>query len=174
MDLSEAKALVNTAWDATTSNTLRWSDKSDKARSALSAFWAGKQESYADDPQAWDRLDLSAHKAWAYLAEAGMVEDTPPAQKKYQDEAQQAYAGAKSLATVLEDAQSAAALDHNATESNKWYDYAVKHGVDDSYSAAFKERMTQLEGIASIFANIPWWVYLVAGGAALWFWKGRR
>lgn len=163
MSLDAGKAYVDAAWTAATSNTLGWSDKDSQARANLAAFWSLKGLNYYDDPESWDRLDLSAHKAWAALAEVGMVADNPPAQKKYSDEAQQAYAGARNLAQALEDAQADAALASNAKNSADWYRQAQAHGVDDSMVAALHDRVAQLGGIVEFLGSIPWWAYL--GGA---------
>lgn len=169
MDLDVGKSLVEAAWTATTSNALSWGNKSDQARSALSQFWAGKGESYSEDPLGWDRLDLSAHKAWASLAEIGMVADNPPAQQKYQDEAQRAYAGAKDLAAAVNDAISASALEKNAVNSAAWFAEAKAHGIDDSLSAALMARVGNLIG------GIPAWAWIVGGlGILAVLFIGRR
>jgi len=173
MSLSAGQAYVNAAWSAATSNMLAWSDKDQQARANLAAFWSLKGLNYYDDPEGWDRLDLSAHKAWAALSEIGMVADNPPAQKKYADEAQQAYAGARALAQALEDDQADGALAINARGSDDWFKQAQIHGVDDSMAAALRDRVSDLGGVIEFLGSVPWWAYAAGVVGLLYLTRGR-
>jgi len=153
-------------------NGLPWSDRSGDVRYNLGQFWSLKGQAYGEDPAAWDRLDLRAHKAWAALAELGMIADNPPAQARYQQEAQQAYAGAIAIAGRLN--QSTAALLQNAGRSSEFYGQAQRGGIDDTMTAAVRDRVNELVDEASQLLGIPTWAWAVGGvGLAYLLWVRR-
>jgi len=170
--LEAAARWVQWAEASATTNTQDWGTKNQNTRYNLGQFWILKGDHYAEDPAAWDRLDLRAHKAWAAISELGMVADNPPAQKKYQDEAQQAYAGAKSIAARL--GQSTSTLDRNSQSSSAWYAEAQTHGVDDRLSVALADRANELLEEANAIFGIPLWVWGIGAVAVLYLLYGRK
>lgn len=153
-----------------------WSDNSSNTRYNLNQFWALKSEHYAEDANAWDELDVIAHGIWASLAEMGMVRDNPPAQQKYRDEAQQAYAGRK--AAMQRVGRDTTVTDANAKASADWFAQAQSQGVDDRLSVAVKNRATELlndtRSALNAIAGIPMWAYAVAGLGLIWLIFGRK
>ena len=155
----------------TAGNALSWGDRSGQVRYNLSQFWSLKGDHYSEDEEAWDKLDLRAHRAWAWLAEMGMVADNPPAQAKYQTEAQQAYAKAAEIAERLD--LNSEIYRMNAKHSADFYAQAQRGGVDDRMVTAFKDRISTLVDTASSLLGIPWWAWALGGVALLWTLKGR-
>lgn len=164
--LVDAGQWVQWAEASVTSNQIEWAQKNADTRYNLGQFWQLKKDHYQEDPIAWDRMDLRAMKAWAALAELGMVADNPPAQARYQQEAQQAYRGA--IETAARIGEPVEALQRNAAAAGVWFEVAKTHGVDDSMSAAVKQRADELVSGASFLLDIPIWAW-AAGAAGLFF-----
>lgn len=148
------------------SNGTGWSGRLSDFNWNLGQFWKLKAEHYNEDPAAWDSLDLRAHKAWAAMSELGMVADNPPAQQKYRDTAKQAYDGALAIASRL--GKSTAALAANADESERFFEYAQRAGIDDTYRKALEDRVGSLVDSAEGLLGIPLWAWIVGGAAVLW------
>lgn len=153
-------------------NGLSWSDRSGDVRYNLAQFWSLKNEFYNEDPATWERLDLRAHKAWAALAELGMVADNPPAQARYQQEAQQAYRGAIAAAGRL--GQSTQALELNAGQSSEFYGQAQRAGIDDTMRAALEDRVKELVDDAASLLGLPVWAWGVGALGLAWLLWGRK
>jgi hypothetical protein len=170
--LEDAGRWVQWAETSSTASTLDWSGNSDNTRYNLSQFWTLKRDHYDEDPEAWDRLDLRAMKAWAALAEMGMVKDNPPANPKYQQEAQQAYAGAIAAAQRL--GVSTSSLEHNQTNSAAWYQQAQGKGIDDTMKAAVTDRVNELLADVNGLLGLPMWAWVVGGVGLLWLLYGRK
>jgi hypothetical protein len=155
-------------------NSMSWDDRSAQVRYNLNQFWSLKNANYNDDPNAWDKLDLRAHKAWAALAELGMVSDNPPAQAKYQSEAQQAYLGAIAASERL--GKDTTVLQMNAGNSENWYGEVKSLGnsIDDRLTVALKDRVNVLLDEANSILGLPLWAWGIGAAAVLWLLYGRR
>lgn len=153
-------------------NGSAWSGRSQDVKYNLGQFWNLKNQFYAEDPEAWDKLDLRAHKAWAALSELGMIADNPPAQAKYIGEAQQAYAGAIAAANRL--GKSTTALELNAGRSVEFYDQAHRAGIDDSMRAAVEDRVRDLVEDAGSLFDIPMWAWALGAVSVAWILWGRK
>jgi len=170
--LEDASRWVQWAETSATASSLDWDRNSQDTRYNLNQFWTLKRDHYNEDPTAWDRLDLRAFKAWAALAELGMVKDNPPAKPQYQTEAQQAYAGA--IATAQRLGVSTSALEHNAAFSGDWFREAQTKGIDDSMKAAVTDRVNELLEEVNGILGLPIWVWVAGGAGLLWLLYGRK
>jgi hypothetical protein len=170
--LEDAAHWVQWAESGVTSNSIGWAQKNSDVRYNLGQFWAAKNERYQDAPTGWDQLDYRAHKAWAALAELGMVADNPPAQARYHDEAQKAYAGAMAAADRL--GLDSSGLQKNAQAAGVWFQTAQKNGVDDSMRAAVQQRADELMQDVNTLLGLPWWAWAAGGLALVWLLYGRK
>ena len=172
--LEQAERWVSWAASAAHDTASSWSGNSDNTRYNLNQFWSLKSEHYDEDPQAWDELDLRAHKAWAALAELGMVKDNPPAQKRYQDEAQTAYAGAIAAAERL--GKPTDVLRINAGGSGEWFSTVKSLGnsIDDRMSVAVMDRVDQLLDEAASLLGVPLWAWGLGAIGIAWILWGRK
>jgi hypothetical protein len=103
-----------------------------------------------------------------------MVKDNPPAQKKYQDEAQTAYAGAIAAAERL--GKSTAVLQLNAGGSSEWYGTVKSLGntIDDRMTVAVMDRVDQLLDDAASLLGVPLWAWGLGAVGIAWILWGRK
>lgn len=149
-----------------------WSDRSAEVRYNLAQFWILKGESYGDDPAAWDALDHRAHRAWAALAELGMIADNPPAQQKYANEAQEAYTGAIAAAERI--GKDTTALRLNSQHSAEFFGQAKAAGIDDTMRKALEDRVSELVDDAASLLGIPLWAWGIGAVGLAWLAWGRK
>lgn len=149
-----------------------WSDRSAEVRWNLNQFWSLKAENYQENPAAWDLLDHRAHRAWAALAELGMIADNPPAQERYQREAQQAYAGAISAAERA--GKDTTSLRLNSQHSGEFFSQAKAAGIDDSMRKALEDRVSELVNDAASLLGVPLWAWGLGAVGLAWVLWGRK
>ena len=149
-----------------------WSERSNEVRWNLGQFWSLKAESYHEDPAAWDALDHRAHRAWAALAELGMIADNPPAQEKYAQEAQEAYSGA--IAAAQRIGKETTSLSLNSQRSREFFGLAKTAGIDDSMKKALEDRVSELVNDAASLLGVPLWAWGLGAVGLAWVLWGRK
>lgn len=172
--LEDGERWVQWAETSASSSVLDWSSNAANTQYNLQQFWALKAAHYAEDPLAWDKLDIRAMSAWAALAELGIIKDNPPAQQTYIDQAAQAYRGAQAASDRL--GIHPGLYVKRAAESGAYFEQIKASGsaLDSRLSVAVEDRAKALLNQAGALLGLPLWAWGVGAVGLLWLLYGRK